>query len=308
MTKVLAIGADHTNGRDGIIVQGIRNLFPEYKLTYVLIDDFKPQAVQEFFPEQDFDLILYCGTPFLWDQMFRSHKYKNTMACRNAHPEAKMVWMGIGSCLNLSDANGPILRSNKEQEQLFNTFGNDKVIVRDSLAHELLNQSSVKNTFLPCPSYFCFNSFGNMTDIYNTLFFYEPSIGISSGDWNPSSKKYKDYIDINRAFIELYNPVIYCTEVEKIYVLKHFGTMPVITDDVKSTLFAATHANHVLSGRVHNAVPCLAKNKKVMLLPIDTRSLVVSDFGGKIANSVDSLKEFDYTNIDFNHLRSKYKD
>lgn len=276
--KILAIGANPKNGRDGIIVRGIVNLFPDAEITYKIIDDHNSQHPWDFSSPEKFDKIIYCGTPFLWDQMFDTHKVKNTLLCRKAHPKAEMIWLGIGSCLNLGQEYSGILRSEKEQALLRETFANSKVIVRDSLANQLLTLAGVENELLPCPSFFSIKEQSDKSQ--NTLFFHDPTTGISKDIWLRSPTVLDWYFDQVKSFMQNHKPVIYVAEQEDAAAFdKRFPGVPFLYNNtVDKTIQAVLKSNKVLSGRVHNAVPALLAGASVELLATDSRAKTFEEF------------------------------
>lgn len=289
--RILGIGADQFNSRDGIIVAGCRSILNiDHFDQYILIDDHAPQT--SFFQDEKFDLIVYCGTPWLWDGMQFSHKYKNTMACIAAHPEAKVIWLGLGSSLYLSDVNSNILRNPRDQEMLRNTFKNSLVFVRDSLAHEILTKANVEHHFLMCPSYF-FKPVCESSKEFDVIFYHAPQTGISSGYW--TEEKIKEYDEIFYEFIRncvnsgRYFEIAVCDEREEDIVRKKFSEIPTLLNDPIDTFYLCKHARRVLSSRIHNAVPALVYGAEVGIIPVDTRAKVLTDFFDIEVNSVDDL-------------------
>lgn len=285
--RILGIGADQFNSRDGIIVAGCRSILNiDHFDQYILIDDHSPQT--SFFQDEKFDLIVYCGTPWLWDNMQFSYKYKNTMACIAAHPEAKVVWLGLGSSLYLSDVNSNILRNPRDQEMLRNTFKNSLVFVRDSLAHEILTKANVEHHFLMCPSYF-FKPVCQSSKEFDVIFYHAPQTGISSGYWTKEKTIEYDKIFAKFFFHEQNTKFAVCDEKEIEIVQRKFFETPILLKDPIDTFNICKKARRVLSSRIHNAVPALVYGAEVGIIPVDTRAKVLTDFFDIEVNSVDDL-------------------
>lgn len=302
--KILGMGANPFNSRDGIIVEGCKSILNISKFDrYIFIDDHKPQPVHCFYPEEKFDLIVYCGTPYLWDGMFDTWKVVNTLDAIRVHPEAKVIWLGIGSSLYLGDENGTILRNSIDQRRLRETFKNSLVFVRDSLAHSILNEASVENHFLPCPSYF-FNSVCETSKEYDVIFYHAPKTGISSGWWN------EDRLDeYNNIFCQFYqrggrNAQIVVCEPEEIKIARDlFWEHPKLITDPIDTFSVCKKARRVLSSRIHNAVPAMVYGAEVGIVPVDSRHHTITDhFDIKIENINDLSK---IKKCDINKLTDK---
>lgn len=298
--KILGIGANQFNSRDGIIVEGCKSILNiNHFDRYITINDFTTQNISEFYTDEKFDLIIYCGTPWLWDQMQHSPKYKNVLTVKEAHPEAKMVWLGIGSSLYISDINSSILRNSTDQEMLRNTFQNDLVMVRDSLAHEILNKAGVENHFLPCPSYF-FKPVCQTSKECDVIFYHAPKTGISAGYWD--EKKIEEYRDIFREFYKIYyHAEIAVCEPSEIQIVQNvFKKTPILLKDPIDTFHMCKGARTVLSSRIHNAVPAMVYGAEVGIVPVDSRVKVLTDFFDVEVNNpgdLHKIKQVDITRL-----------
>lgn len=292
VVRILGLGANQFNSRDGIIVEGCKSILNIAAFDrYVLINDYFES--HDIYPNEKFDLIVYCGTPFLWDGMQHTAKYKNTMGVIAAHPEAKVIWLGIGSSLYLGDETRTnILRHTNDQIMLQNTFTEDSLVfVRDSLAHEILTKAGVNHHFLPCPSYF-FNPVCETREEYNIAFYHAPKTGIAAGYFNEAMLE--RYNNIFKKFVE-YNkvPYVFVCEQEEIEIAsKLFREQVVLLLENKlDTFYECSVANKVLSSRIHNAVPALVYGAQVGIVPVDSRHRVLTDFFDiKVQNTADLSK------------------
>lgn len=288
------MGANPFNSRDGIIVEGCKAILNINKFDqYVLIDDHGPQY--NFYQDEKFDLIVYCGTPWLWDGMQHSFKYKNTLLCLKAHPEAKVVWLGLGSSIYLGDEPN-ILKNSVDQAMLQNTFKDQLVIVRDSLAHDILNKAGVENHYLPCPSYF-FNPVCETSKEYDVMFYHAPETGISGGYFN--EKRLKEYNAIFLKFHQVcYNAKIAVCEKEEVGIVEElFKETPILLKDPIDTFNICKKACKVLSGRIHNAIPAMVYGAEVGIVPVDTRHLTITDHFDIRVNSVNDLSKIQKCDI-----------
>jgi hypothetical protein len=304
--SALLIGADPNGSRDGIIVKGIKNLLQDFEIDYATIDDHKSQSSVDFFPDKKFDSIVYAGTPNIWDQFWTTDKHKNTMLCREVHPESKMVYLGIGSCVNKFDQNSHVLRDPISQECLRKTYRGTSVIVRDLVAKNILDEAGVDSEFLPCPSYFCHGYFSQEPKGDEVAFFYFcPENSISSGQYSQYPELLQRYYQISRYFIQTFNPVIYANKKDA-QVARSRGLEVITINNPDEMIEISRRVKYCLSGRVHYAVPCLVSGAQVGIIGIDSRSRVLTDFGvPEIRNQEDCHNLF-RPKIDFNNLRTKY--
>jgi hypothetical protein len=313
MKNFLLIGADENNSTDGVIVQGIRHLlndsFGLIQSSYVFIDDHKDMSTQEFHPEQHFDAVIVCGTPWLWDSFQITPKYRNMQLAFKTHQEAKKVFLGVGSCLNLKDVTMAILERPDEQKAMQNTYGDAYVVVRDKLAQHKLQLAGVQSTLLPCPAYWCYGmnpapGYNN----YNVLIWTDPKKTISHGDWC-SPEKLAGYYEVVKKYIQVYHPLIFCAKEEDIQGALDIGlTSPMVLRSWEDTLELMGNSGFVLSGRVHCAVPAYVKGAAVGLLPIDSRSGVLSDFGCPLIVNPDDLNKMSLEHRDFSKYNNDYRE
>lgn len=297
--NILLIGANPNNSTDGIIVQGIRNLltevYGEYTFDYVFLDDHNNMNSVFFYPNKKYDLLVVCGTPWLWDNFQYSTKYKNLLLAFKLH-NTKKVFMGIGSCLNLNDINSNILKTSKEIEGMQKLFNDTTIIVRDKLAQDRLNNAGLKSYLLPCPGYFSTNKQSNLQN--NVIFWCDPTQTISQTDWQ-SKEKLDKYNNIFLQFYKRYNPKVYCAHASETSSATKAGLpIPTVLTGWENTLNIVQNANHVLSGRVHCAVPALTTGTKVGLVALDTRSFTLSDFNGTIIKEIEDLNNLKSINLD----------
>lgn len=274
------IGPAENNSTDGVIIRGIKYLlkqaYKDYTYKYAKIADTSFQTPLNFHKNEKFDLVVVCGTPWLWDSFQYSLKYLNAKTALNTHPEARRVFFGIGSCLYLSDMTSNILERPEEQEGM-DIFRNALVIVRDSLAFDKLIAAEVPATLLPCPAFF------STTDILpakrsdNVLIFQDPGCSISGGVWR-NSQALADWKTEVLEFIKEKQPKVYCANTDDLPLAKELGLNPAVLMTADDTIKAVNTNGCVLSGRVHCAVPAQTLGAKVTLKAIDSRHLTLEEF------------------------------
>lgn len=312
--NILLIGPDPNNSTDGVIVKGMHNLFEHsfgsYTYKYVFINDHGYMIPDEFFYWEKFDIVAVCGTPWLWDSFQNSPKYKNLEMCFSVHSESKKLFMGVGSCLSLDNIDSNILERPEEVQAFKNTYSNATVIVRDHLAFDKLTKIRIDSHHLPCPAYFCYGVEFKPNDIKkdNVLIFMDPAKSISSSVWQDSSKVLK-YRNLIKAFYSKYNPVVYCAKLEDRKNCLEIGLPePILLDHYSETMKIMETANIVLSTRVHCGVPAFVQNKSIGLVPLDTRSFVLSDFGCPIITRVEDFSLLESKERNFSSYLNTYNE
>lgn len=333
--KILMIGANRNNATDGVIVAGMRNLLKNYDIDYAFLFDSRDQDEKDFNPNTKYDFLMIAGTPWIWDQFQHSTKWRNMLKCRQTHWQVPVIFFGIGSCINISDEQADIMRRPEDIISLQKTFRDSVVFVRDSLAHDYLLNAGVEHDYFVCPSFFCYDEFPYPTvGTENILVWYDPTIGVSRGDWNENDvqnqineeskrekideelikrlnqkkedvqKKLANYLLIVKEYVKKYNPKVYCADPAEVNSAKELiGVEPSIIKGWSHTLEIMKNANYVLSGRVHNFIPAFVQGKACGLLPIDSRHKVASDFGGLLINSVEDLDKMKAEQRDFEKYR-----
>jgi hypothetical protein len=280
--NILLIGADQNNPTDGVIVKGIKNLlskaFKTHTHDYLFLNDHKPMENNELYLNNKYDILIVCGTPWLWDSFQESQKYKNLLNIFELHKDSKKLFMGIGTCMNLGDINSKILRRTREIEGMHKLFGRHKIITRDHLANELLINANIENELLPCPAYFAYDNNEKTSRFNNIMIWCDPQKTISKDDWKDKNKL-NEYYNQYLEFYKKYKPEVYCAFSEEILKAVEIGLPePKVLKSWEETLEIMKNADKVISGRVHCAVPAISRNADVKLTALDTRSYVVEDF------------------------------
>ena len=309
---------------DGIIANGATNIlkhvFGEYEIKVANeppgkfdLEDL-PDAC--FYPAEKFDAIIILGTPWLWDQFYKSKKYRNLMRLFKLHKNTPRVYMGVGSCLLLNDNGVDILTRKSEAKNIRNMMSGPINIVRDRLAKDALDAVGVKSCLLPCPSYFCYGlePIEPIKSDKNILIWYNPLTGISNCYWK-NKKELNRYTAIIKDFYNAYKPEVYCAvnmpshyDEDLIWAKKLGLPNPVILKDYEHTKKVIMGAGKVLSGRVHCSVPAFVQGKPIGILPIDSRARVLTDFGCQaIVNNLKPFRSMEFKKRDFSKYLKEYE-
>lgn len=283
--RALLIGADQHNPTDGQIVRGTKYLlskkYTNIEFDYVFIDDHKDMRPEDFNSSTSYDLLVVCGTPWIWDHFWNTAKYRNQLLARKTHPKAKVILMGIGTCMNISAIGSPLLTREKERSKLREMCEGVTVIVRDSIAKSLLDNAGVSSQHLPCPAFWTFvpeAPFSILPDC-NLLVWYDPRFGVSNGDWT-DKEKLKTYC---RRFVNFHKKypdcAVRCAKPEDVQGALELGLpKPEVFSGHEQAIAAIFQSNNVISGRVHNAVPAVRLAGNVELVAVDSRSQTFEDF------------------------------
>ena len=309
--KILFVGADKNNPTDGVIVKGIFNLLNlnkiKYSYDYYFLND-NEILKENSFPTRVYDYIIVCGTPWIWDQFHRSIKYSNLLQIIKYHKKSKIMFLGIGSCIGLDHLNSKICETNEEQKGMQVLFENACVITRDKLCHDKLQTAKIKSYFLPCPSYFCYEIENDYSAIKteNVMIWCDPQKTIAQVDWQ-KTEKLQEYYRIFTDFFAKFNPKVYCAfDNEKTSAIKIGLPEPIVLSGWQNTLDIMKTANHVLSGRIHCAVPAVTAGKKTCVVKIDSRYMTISDFNGYAISNIVDLN-FVAKKIDLHFYSTCYK-
>jgi polysaccharide pyruvyl transferase WcaK-like protein len=289
--RILLVGADQNNSRDGIITEGVRRILhskyedggKEVRTTdYILIDDYALMPDSCLLPADKFDLIVYCGTPFLSDQIHLSPKWKNVERLRELHASVPFIFMGIGSSVNLSSMNSAFLRDDEHRQAFASFFGTAAITtVRDEFAQSVLADAGVASTLLPCPAYYV-----PVTQDSNkkgpALIFYDPRKGISQGDWK-SEQKFIKYAAEFRDYYFNRDPDVYVASDDDVAGCIEIGLpTPKVLRTPEDLYKVIKEATFLLTGRVHNAIPAHMNDVLTVLLAVDSRAYTFYDFGGSV--------------------------
>lgn len=288
MLKVLMVGADQYNATDGVIVKGIKELLDKalgkYLYAYHFLNDHELEPYED--SNLGTDLVVVCGTPWVWDNFQNSVKYANLMDIFQKHKDTPKIFMGAGSCISIT-AGPEILSRPQEQEGIRALFGfdNTTVITRDSIAYAKLIEAGVNNILLPCPAYYCYgDNYVSQSESRNVLIWADPKQTISAVDWQDESKLNK-YYELMLKFQRLEQAEVYCANESDVLGAMQIGLpKPAVLSSYWNTMDLMLQASKVLSARVHCAVPAAALSKRVAIVPLDSRHRVLTEFGVKMAN------------------------
>ena len=263
--KVLLSGTGKENATDGFIYQGttrlLREAFPGCDIHWYENPNEEDAASP---PPGPFDLIVIMGSPWAWEGMSGSYKYKNALKLLQAYPTVPSIMMGGGSCVELgSDTLSE--NSKRTAKPLFDA--SSVTVARDVLM-------PYADYLLPCPSYFSIDPNPNLQRDGSIVVFAAPEESISYGYWQREKTRLKGFYDLIRQARDL-GFDFYVTsknaDKDKAALKREVGVEAEVLEDTTAVEAAVGRAERVLSCRVHCAVPALVSGAEVRLIAFDTR-------------------------------------
>lgn len=275
--NILTIGPNWGLPTDEIIRLGVYEIlkftYPEADIKHAILNNDSANSPIDFYPDEKFDVIIQCGTPFIWDRMELSYKWKNLLLARGVHPMSKFVLMGIGSCY-YSDVIPTYLPN-----EVADFFSRCSVIVRDRLASNVLSAMDVSHHFLPCPGFLAPVPKANHAGV--AMVWYDPRVGISNGDWQ-CEDKFNDYLgghyDLRIRCDDISYYAITGEEVKSCEDL--FGETPSVLRTSGDIFELIKTHKYIYTGRVHIAVPAHVAGCDIELETIDSRARTLFDWIG----------------------------
>lgn len=264
---------------DAMILEGSQYLLQQAGIQineYLTINDHtKAQPLPAVRPTH----VIILGTPWLWDKCWDSIKYYNLNQLLNVYcPNAKRMFLGIGSCFPIGKAD-PIKRQlTNTLEKAHNIFKKSLIFTRDMNTAEVLE--SYKPVPLPCPAFYAlYDMLPSDTFSAPAFIWHDPQQGISKIDFSEDSDNLSHY---TARFISTYDAYpfsrLYCVdEKEQALALHYLGKTPQIIHSVNQAKILLNNATTVHSGRVHMAIPAYGRAGSVTLQATDSRADALYD-------------------------------
>ena len=274
--RVMLVGAPY-NATDGFIWEGCQNLIRETLPGVEIIRAELPNnqhpgeyAVDIKRQMRGCEAVYIVGSPWFWDQDTKSQKHCNLQQLLDA-AEAKQLptlLMGGGACFPLG--------FNVDTYHRPYTFSRIKtIIVRDHIAADFCS-SYIK---LPCPAYYS-NLVKPQKPSYNLLVWADPANTIAGEWWKDKRRKNLLEAEYERAtqYVRDRNAEVVVTvksaeeDLESWHRLTGSTENVRIAQDPQDSAEWYSGARHILSYRVHAAIPAFAGGIPVDLVALDTRA------------------------------------
>ncbi len=292
---------------DGMIITGTQHLFGRAEIEideYVQISEESGAQRQ---PIRSPTHIVVLGTPWIWDRCWKSVKYDNLRILLRAHPNAKRLFLGIGSCYPMGHESAVMADIMANIGEL-DVFHGATVTVRDGLALKTLTSSSgvLSIRSLPCPAYWALEGTAKEPR-ERAVIWYDPTIGLSRSSFRPGSepnlRSWSRLKAHRNAFGREYarsGGRVYCVSKSEIPGALLAGLPePSVIADIEHAKDILSSASEIFSGRVHLAVPAFRHCPKVQLVKVDSRARTLTDvkldlipLDGALEQYVTILKNF----------------
>ncbi|MEW6012588.1 MAG: polysaccharide pyruvyl transferase family protein [Elusimicrobiota bacterium] len=323
---------DTDSATDGVIFKGIENLFKivfkdfEFKsviktenlkvrdefVRIARFDEFDERELGEdkFYPNEIFAAVVVPGTPWIWDQFYKSVKYKNLIKMIEIHRYAPVIFLGIGSCV--SKGNEESIMREEEKKEINNLFSKGAVVCRDSLAYLALSNANVEANFLPCPSYFAYDGENFEDERYGnelSFIYFDPYDSISSISWKDKKEDYEKFCEIVKNIKKKDNVKIYSAINSGDSEIVNKYSKFILLRNSSDTINLIKNSKKLISVRVHCTAAAYANGVDSAVIPIDSRAKTLTDFGCFEINNLEDLEYFfkEYNNKFDKNLLSFYK-
>lgn len=237
------------------------------------------------------DILVVCGTPWLWDLCGESRKYTCLTQWLSLATCQRKEGIGLGACYPgmFLDSKYLLFQNHDEcrkLKQFWSTF--DYLTVRDCLAKLIFDVLDISADLQPCPAY----STAKYLKVYsrsgedNILVYYDPVAGIGGKlfpegtlqRWNDMMLEVVKRYEINKVIAitqhEADNAKFLDLPIE-CFCEKDTKNEDVTT--VKKLLTCLAQAQLIVSPRIHVAIPAISLSKPTILIPVDSRYLSVPE-------------------------------
>lgn len=236
-----------------------------------------------------FDVLVVCGTPWLWDRCTRSRKYRELTQLIECNPTAQLIALGIGACVpfhcdaQLICADPAVVADLKA---IWSRFA--LITTRDRIASEVLTTCAVPHVADYCPSTLAFPRTSAVARRQKSrrgaLVFYLPQVGISRESL--PSPFLDHYVDMQIALARRKRLDLACLlPAEREYLAHRLGVDLEAVELLKSAsdiLRFVADRPLVITGRVHVAIPTHVGGGTACLMPVDSRYLTAVPVGVRI--------------------------
>lgn len=238
----------------------------------------------------DFDLLVVCGTPWLWDHCVPSRKYEELGRLLTRYGGSRKIALGIGACVPFHHGKDLVCADEHAAKALRDIWRQfDLITTRDDIAADILNACGVPCHHEFCPSVLGFSSIQDRSrpprkSRRNALIFYLPQVGISRGSLPDDFLD--DYVKMQLNIAAARKLELACLLATEAEYLAHrlqvtLGSIPVLGSADAIYRFVADKPL-VVTGRVHVAIPALMAGCRACLLPVDSRYRTAAELGVRI--------------------------
>lgn len=265
---------------------------------------FEPLDSMEL-PEHN--LLVLCGTPWIWDQCTKSAKYGDLVKVLSLS-DAPKIAAGIGTCFPLGFDCNTIEQAHTFMPGLENIFSAfSSITVRDKFAQKICELVKLRSNLLCCPAVFANEYLHPLTHKpdKDILFFYAPQFGLSRSILSEDFTRH--YIDLQVDYATSNSAEVLCINPHEAQAVEKMGLKPDLLTSPEQVGERLLAARTLLSGRVHGCMFTAGLDISAALLPVDTRYMTYRYCGGKIimSDQVSKVGSDDLKRRCFNYRRAK---
>lgn len=296
MRVLFVVPSPDANPGDEVIFSGISRLIDESIVVaskgYFYLEAQTPDVIEgnRKLLLDDFDLLIVCGTPWLWDNCVPSRKYEELGRLLKRYAGSRKIALGIGACVPFHHGKDLVFADEHAATALRDIWQQfDLITTRDDIAADILTACGVPSHHEFCPSVLGFRfcqdrSRSRPKSRRGALIFYLPQFGISRESLPDDF--IDDYVKMQLTIAAAKNLELAClldSEAEYLaYRLKiALGSIPLLGNADAIYRFVADKPL-VVTGRVHVAIPALMAGCRACLLPVDSRYRTAAELGVRI--------------------------
>ena len=267
---------------DKLSYLGAINLLRQAKPDIIIlpIDYSRALADQNYIQKHDWgevDLIALAGSPWLWVGCHKSVKYRILMDALQRCPNAKVIGLGLGSCVSRAtfyDMDCYFFGGEAKERlnEIFSRFS--YVLCRDYFAQWMLNECSIQSDYYYDTAMFAYPKFARGDNFRldrnkKLLFFYDPTRGLSKEDLSCNPQLYINY---QLTWAKTNSADVFVNYAEDKKTLDDLGISSILATDLDWLFEQFITCGMMLSGRIHMAVlGLMAGINKIVVMPVDSR-------------------------------------
>jgi hypothetical protein len=273
------------NINDTFIEWGIRRLLTQClrnKVTFTCLYFEGDGPITGDLPPHD--LVVVCGTPWIWDQCTRSSKYRDLEYLLNNSKAPKLA-LGLGACFPQS-----MMLTTPEQLEThlpgFRSVWKNAafITVRDEYALNVFTLAGLQARLLCCPAVFASYYYSKKaSELRDTVCFYSPQHGLSSGIL--STEFCEHFTELQIRYAREYNCRLVCITAKEHEFLVSRGVHGELAQSPQELADILNSAKTLLSGRVHSCIYSVPLKIPAALLPVDSRYLTYTNCGGTVIDA-----------------------
>lgn len=300
MYKIGLITTINTNIGDDLIRKGIVRLINDIisDVKFISINKHQPETLNSQF--DDCNLIIQCGAPTLWNGChscgWAIPIWHNVIGRLYKH--IPVLNIGGGSCY--SSSSPKINEKDLDYIKKIHSYCHTTT-VRDRLAHDILNNMSIKSILLPCPALIATNNISNQSDGAIVVNYMHKG---GHYDFDNCIDKDKWFNTLNSTLMNLsnHNIVMLCHNKDELNIAKKLFPKydHILADSPEHLIDIALNAKLGILNRLHASMAFASVGVPSIAIGNDTRLMMTSLVGipsyhvssvncDTILNNVDTL-------------------